>query len=130
MPPNMAIMVHGTVAVLGSAAALAALAGVATASPLMALNAVGFVGTGALSSAAVFYSVALLRIGLNSARKAATTLIAVLAGSAGFMTLVLVLLLTEARFRDEASRFGLHSVAGIGVLLVLATALAVTWHER
>lgn len=126
----MAIMVHGTVAVLGSAAALAALAGVATASPLMALNAVGFVGTGALSSAAVFYSVALLRIGLNSARKAATTLIAVLAGSAGFMTLVLVLLLTEARFRDEASRFGLHSVAGIGVLLVLATALAVTWHER
>jgi len=42
----------------------------------------------------------------------------------------LVLLLTEARFRDEASRFGLHSVAGIGVLLVLAAALAVTWHER
>jgi hypothetical protein len=126
----MAILVHGTVAVLGSAAALAALAGVATASPLMALNAVGFVGTGALSSAAVFYSVALLRIGLNSARKAATTLVAVLAGSAGFMTLVLVLLLTEARFRDEASRFGLHSVAGIGVLVVLATALAVTWHER
>ena len=126
----MAILVHGTVAVLGSAAALAALAGVATASPLMALNAVGFVGTGALSSAAVFYSVALLRIGLNSARKAATTLVAVLAGSAGFMTLVLVLLLTEARFRDEASRFGLHSVAGIGVLLVLATALAVTWRER
>ncbi len=126
----MAILVHGTVAVLGSAAALAALAGVATASPLMALNAVGFVGTGALSSAAVFYSVALLRIGLHSARKAATTLVAVLAGSAGFMTLVLVLLLTEARFRDEASRFGLHSVAGIGVLVVLATALAVTWHER
>jgi hypothetical protein len=126
----MAILVHGTVAVLGSAAALAALAGVATASPLMALNAVGFVGTGALSSAAVFYSVALLRIGLNSARSAATTLVAVLAGSAGFMTLVLVLLLTEARFRDEASRFGLHSVAGIGVLVVLATALAVTWHER
>jgi hypothetical protein len=126
----MAILVHGTVAVLGSAAALAALAGVATASPLMALNVVGFVGTGALSSAAVFYSVALLRIGLNSARKAATTLVAVLAGSAGFMTLVLVLLLTEARFRDEASRFGLHSVAGIGVLVVLATAVAVTWHER
>jgi tellurite resistance protein TehA-like permease len=126
----MAILVHGTVAVLGSAAALAALAGVATASPLMALNAVGFVGTGALSSAAVFYSVALLRIGLNSARKAATTLVAVLAGSAGFMTLVLVLLLTEARFRDEASTFGLHSVAGVGVLVVLATALAVTWHER
>lgn len=126
----MAILVHGTVAVLGSAAALAALAGVATASPLMALNAVGFVGTGALSAAAVFYSVALLRIGLNSARKAATTLVAVLAGSAGFMTLVLVLLLTEARFRDEASRFGLHSVAGIGVLVVFATALAVTWHER
>jgi hypothetical protein len=126
----MAILVHGTVAVLGSAAALAALAGVATASPLMALNAVGFVGTGALSSAAVFYSVALLRIGLNSARKAATTLVAVLACSAGFMTLVLVLLLTEARFRDEASRFGLHSVAGIGVLVVLATALTVTWHER
>jgi|SRR4051812_21653498 tellurite resistance protein TehA-like permease len=126
----MAILVHGTVAVLGSAAALAALAGVATASPLMALNAVGFVGTGALSSAAVFYSVALLRIGLHSARKAATTLVAVLAGSAGFMTLVLVLLLTEARFRDEASRFGLHSVAGIGVLVVLATALAVTWHDR
>jgi tellurite resistance protein TehA-like permease len=126
----MAILVHGTVAVLGSAAVLAALAGVATASPLMALNAVGFVGTGALSSAAVFYSVALLRIGLHSARKAATTLVAVLAGSAGFMTLVLVLLLTEARFRDEASRFGLHSVAGIGVLVVLATALAVTWHDR
>jgi len=126
----MAILVHGTVAVLGSAAALALLAGVATASPLMALNAVGFVGTGALSSAAVFYSVALLRIGLDSARKAATTLVAVLAGSAGLMTLVLVLLLTEARFRDEASRFGLHSVAGIGVLLVLAAALAITWHER
>src|SRR3954453_7614653 len=49
-------------------------------SPPMALNAVGFVGTGALSSAAVFYSVALLRIGLHSARKAATTLVAVLAG--------------------------------------------------
>ncbi|MDD7921787.1 hypothetical protein [Actinomycetospora callitridis] len=130
MPPNMAILVHGTVAVLGSAAALATLAGVATASPLMALNTVGFVGSGALSSAAVFYSVALLRIGLNSARKAATTLVAVLAGSAGFMTLVLVLLLTEARFRDEASRFGLHSVAGIGVLVVLVTAVAVTWHER
>ena len=126
----MAILVHGTVAVLGSAAALAALAGAATASPLMALNAVGFVGAGALSSAAVFYSVALLRIGLHSARKAATTLVAVLAGSAGVMTLLLVLLLTEARFRDEASRFGLHSVAGIGVLLVLAAALAVTWHER
>ncbi len=126
----MAILVQGTVAVLGSAAALAVLAGAATASPLIALNAVGFVGTGALSSAAVFYSVALLRIGLDSARKAATTLVAVLAGSAGVMTLVLVLLLTEARFRDEASRFGLHSVAGIGVLLVLAAALAITWHER
>lgn len=126
----MAILVHGTVAVLGSAAVLATLAGAATACPLVALNAVGFVGTGALSSAAVFYSVALLRIGLNSARRAATTLVAVLAGSAGVMTLVLVLLLTEARFREEASRFGLHSVAGVGVLLVLAVALAITWHER
>lgn len=126
----MAILVRGTIAVLGSAAALSALAGLAMTSPLMALNAVGFVGIGALSSAAVFYSVALLRIGLNSARKAATTLVAVLAGSAGLMALVLVLLLTEARFREEASRFGLHSVAGVGVLLVLAVALAITWHER
>lgn len=126
----MAILVHGTVAVLGSAAALAVLAGVATASPLMALNAVGFVGAGALSFAVVFYSVALLRIGLHSARKAATTLVAVLACSAGLMAVVLAALLTEARFRDEASRFGLHSVAGIGVLLVLAAALALTWRER
>jgi len=130
MPPNMAILVRGTVAVLGSTSAVSAATGLATTDPLMALNAVGFIGAGALSAAAVFYSVALLRIGLHSARTAATTLVAVLAGSALLMTVILAALLSQARFRAEASTFGLHSVVGIGVLLVLAAALAVAWHDR
>ena len=57
-------------------------------------------------------------------------MIAVLAGAAVAMTLLFFLLVSESRFQDEAARFGLQSVAGILVLVVLATVLAMIRRDR
>ena len=130
MPPNMRILARGTVQVLGATTAVSTVAGIATLDPLVALNVLGFVGVCALSCVAVFYSVALERIGLTRARNAASTLVAVFAGSAGVMTVLCVVLFTQTRFRDEAARFGLHSVAGIAVLAVLGAVMTLMWRER
>jgi cytochrome bd-type quinol oxidase subunit 2 len=130
MPPLMRILARGIALVLGATAALAAVAGAVAENPLVALNAFGFVGLCALAATTVFYSVALERIGLHRARHAATTLITVLAGSAGVMAAVFLALVTQERFRAEAARFGYHSVAGLVVLAVLGVVLAVLWHDR
>ncbi|MHC1561536.1 hypothetical protein ACR9E3_21450 [Actinomycetospora sp. C-140] len=130
MPPNMRILARGTVQVLGATTAASAVAGLVALDPLVALNALGFIGVCALSCVAVFYSVALERIGLTRARNAASTLVTVFAGSAGATAVLFVVLFTQARFRDEAARFGLHSVAGIAVLAVLGAVLTVMWRER
>jgi hypothetical protein len=130
MPPLMRILARGTARVLGTTAALATVTGLVARDPLVALNALGFVGICALAATAVFYSVALERIGLDRARNAATTVIAVLGGSAGVMGVVFLALVTQERFREEASRFGVHSVTGIVVLVLLGAVLAVMWRER
>jgi uncharacterized membrane protein len=130
MPPLMRILARGAALVLGTTAALAAVAGLVAGDPLVALNAFGFVGICALAATAVFYSVALERIGLDRARNAATTIVAVLGGAAAVMGAVFLALVTQERFRDEASRFGYHSVAGIVVLVLLGAVLAVMWRER
>ncbi|GLZ47234.1 hypothetical protein Acsp06_34190 [Actinomycetospora sp. NBRC 106375] len=126
----MRILARGTVQVLGAVAAVSALAGLVTLDPLVALNALGFIGICALSCVAVFYSVALERIGLTRARNAASTLVTVFAGSAATMAVLFVLLVTRTRFRHEASEFGLHSVAGLAVLAVLVAVVTVMWRER
>lgn len=126
----MRILARGTALVLGTTAGFSTLAGVVATQPLVALNALGFIGLCALAATTVFYSIALERIGLHRARNAATTLIAVLGGSAGVMALLFLALVTQERFRDEASRFGYHSLAGIVVLALLGVVLAVMWRER
>ena len=130
MPPTMRILVRGIGTVLGLSAALAGVTGLAADSALVALNALGFIGACALSGAAVFYSVALERIGLASARSAAVALTRVLAGSAAVAAVIFFVLFEQGRFRAEASRFGLHSVSGIAVLVVLAAVLAIAWRDR
>ena len=130
MPPTMKILLQGTAVVLLVTAAVSMLPGLAARSALVALNSVGFTGIGALSIATVFYAVALERIGLNRARNAAITLVTVLACGALAMTGLLFVLLSEPRFMAEASRFGLHSLAGIAVLTVLLVDLGVIWHDR
>ncbi len=130
LPPNMNILVRGTAAVLALTVAVSGITGLASMDAVVALNAAGFIGTCALSVAAIYYAVALERVGLRSARKAATSVIAVLAGAAVAMTLLFFLLVSESRFQDEAARFGLQSVAGILVLVVLATVLAMIRRDR
>lgn len=130
MPPNMALLAHGTAVVLALNAAVSAITGVAMMSPLMALNAFGFIGACALASAVVFLGVAIERAGFDTARAAATALVSVLAWSALAAAVVLCALFTQSRFRDEASRFGFHSVVGIGVLVVFVAVLAVLWRDR
>ena len=130
LPPNMKVLARGTAVVLGLTSVVSGIAGIAAADPVVALNAVGFIGTCALSLAAIYYSVALERIGLTSARKAATSLVAVLAGSALLTTLLLFVLLRDDRFKDEAMRFGFQSATGILVLVVLAAVLGLLWRGR
>lgn len=126
----MRFLARGTVGVLGAVAAGSGVVGVVAGSPLVALNSTGFVGGCALAATVVFYSVALERVGLASARTAAVVLVRVLAGSAAVSAVLLVVLLRQARFAAEASRFGLHSAVGMGVLAILFGALVAMVRDR
>lgn len=130
MPPNMRILARGIAVVLGLVVGVSGVTGLLTGNPMIALNGVGFIGICALSAAVVFFSTAIERVGLTAARQAAVTLVAVLAAAALLMTILFVVLILQARFRAEASGFGLHSAAGILVLAVLGVVLALTWRDR
>ena len=129
LPPNLYVLVRGSSVVLAACAVGSGALGGVLGDPVIALNSLGFVGTCALSCTAIFYSVALERIGVTAALQAARKIVTVLAVSAGVAAVILVSLLSQARFRDEASHVGVHSVAGIVVLVILLGVGTVLWRD-